>query len=111
MSKTSRIYSENTLQAIKLFASLIKRARKKHGWSVAELAERAGTSRSTMRRVEEGSAVTELGLYFEIANLLGIPLFSVENHEMTGIQERLDLELALLPKRIDSKIGEVFDDF
>lgn len=111
MAKKTRIYSKNTLQAIKLFASLIKIARKKHGWSAAELAERAGTTRPTIHKIEQASPVTEIGLYFEIAYLLGIPLFSVGQAEMAALQGQLDLQLAVLPKRIDSAPSEVFDDF
>ena len=55
MSKKARIYSKSTLQALKLFASLIKVARKKHGWSETELAERAGnhTAHHTQDRASQ----------------------------------------------------------
>ena len=111
MRKKTRIYSKSTLQALKLFASLIKVARKKHGWSEAELAERAGTTRPTIRKIEQASPVSEIGLYFEVAYLLGIPLLSSDSVEMTAIQDKLDLQLAVLPKRIDRAPSEVFDDF
>lgn len=111
MAKNTRIYSKGTLAALKLFASLIKVARKKHGWSEAELAERAGTTRPTIRKIEQASPVSAIGLYFEVAYLLGIPLFSSDHEEMAGIQDKLDLQLALLPKRIDRVPNEVFDDF
>ncbi len=111
MSKNSRVYSNQTLRAIKLFSTQIKVARKKHRWSEAELAERAGTTRPTIRRIEEGNPSSELGLYFEIATLLGIPLFHVDGQKLTTIQDNLNMQLALLPKRIDTDRSEVFDDF
>jgi transcriptional regulator with XRE-family HTH domain len=111
MAKTSRTYSKQTLQAIKVFATQIKVSRKKHRWSVAELAERAGSTRPTIRRIEQGSPASELGLYFEVATLLGIPLFDADSQKLTAIQDNLNLQLAVLPKRIDKDRGEVFDDF
>ena len=111
MAKTSRTYSSQTLQAIKVFATQIQIARKKHRWSEAELAERAGTTRPTIRRIEQGSPSTELGLYFEIANLLGIPLFDADNQRLSAIQGNLNLQLAVLPKRVSADNSEIFDDF
>jgi transcriptional regulator with XRE-family HTH domain len=111
MGRNTRSYSTTTRQALKLFATQVKIARKKHRWSEAELAERAGTTRPTIRKVEQGSPTTEIGLYFEIAGLLGIPLFTTDSTQMTGIQNTLDLQLSLLPKRINTDSGEVFDDF
>ena len=111
MGKTIRIYSTATLQALKLFATQIRVARKNHRWSEAELAERAGTTRPTIRKIEQGSPTAGIGLYFEIAGLLGIPLFTADNTQMRGMQNTLDLKLALLPKRIDTDSRDVFDDF
>ena len=111
MAKKSRTYSNQTLQAINVLASQIKIARKKHHWSEAELAERAGTTRPTIRRIEQGSPASELGLYFEVAILLGISLFDSDSQGLAAIQDNLNLQLAVLPKRIDADRSEVFDDF
>ena len=40
------------------FGDTIRDARKKHGWSQAELGERAGVSRPTIARVEANNDVT-----------------------------------------------------
>lgn len=111
MGRIKRNYSNHTLKATKLFAAQIKLARKKHHWSETELAERAGISRPTVRNIEQGNPATELGLYFEVATLLGVTLFHEDSSKLTAIQKDLDLQLALLPKRIDSDTSEVFDDF
>ena len=111
MAKVTRTYSTRTLQAMKIFASQICIARKEHQWSVAELAERVGTTRPTIQQIEQGNPATGLGLYFEAANILGVPLYEAENPQMTAIQKKLDRSLTLLPKRIDKDRGEVFDDF
>ena len=109
--KQNRIYSRYAVQAMQLFAELIKVARKKQRWSEAELAERAGISRLTVRKIEQGNPGTEMGLYFEVATLLGIPLFAADSNKLTAIAHELDMQLALLPKRIDKESDEVFDEF
>ncbi|MEX0618621.1 MAG: helix-turn-helix domain-containing protein [Pseudohongiellaceae bacterium] len=111
MAKTARTYSNRTLQAIRVLATQIQLARKQHRWTEAELAERAGASRSTIRMIEDGNPATGLGLYFEVATLLGISLYDADSQKLTDIQHTLDLKLALLPSRIDKHRGEVFDDF
>lgn len=40
------------------FGDVIREARKKHGWSQAELGEKAGLSRPTIARVEANNDVT-----------------------------------------------------
>ena len=111
MAKLKRNYSGRTMQALKVFALQIQVARKEHGWSEAELAERVGTSRPTIRQIEQGNPATGLGLYFEVATLLGLPLLAEDETELKANEDRLNLQLALLPKRITRDEGEVFDDF
>jgi transcriptional regulator with XRE-family HTH domain len=111
MGKKTRTYSDQALRAIGLLASLIQRARKRKGWSESDLAERCGATRPTIRRIEQGNPATEIGLYFEIANLLGIPLFSDDPRQLRAMEEKLDLELSVLPQRIRKDAKEVFDDF
>jgi transcriptional regulator with XRE-family HTH domain len=111
MAKKIRTYSDSTLRAIRLLASLIKSARKRKGWSESDLAERCGATRPTIRKIEQGSPATEIGLYFEIANILGIPLFADDARELSAMQDRVDLELSVLPQRIRKDTKEVFDDF
>lgn len=107
----NRTYSRYAMQAMQVFSELIKTARKKQRWSEAELAERAGISRLTVRKIEQGNPGTELGLYFEVAALLGIPLFAADSNKLTAIAHELEMQLALLPKRIDKESDEVFDEF
>ena len=111
MGKKVRVYSDHTLRAINLLASLIKTARKRKGWSEANLAERCGATRPTLRKIEQGNPATEIGLYFEVASLLSIPLFADDTREMNAIQQKVDLELSLLPQRIRKGSKDVFDDF
>lgn len=111
MAKLKRAYSSRTMQAVKVFALQIQVARKQHGWSEAELAERAGITRPTIRQIEQGNPATGIGLYFEVATLLGIHLFAEEEAELKSHEDRLNLQRALLPKRITRDKEDVFDDF
>ena len=111
MGKKTRSYSDVTLFAIDLLAKMIQSARKRRGWSESELAERCGATRPTIRRIEQGNPATEIGLYFEIANILDIPLFSDDPKQLRSLNEKLDLEISVLPQRIRKGTEDVFDDF
>ena len=54
---------------------------------------------------------TQIGTYFEIAHLLGIPLLADNNEKLSEIQMRVDQDLAVLPQRIRKGPAEVIDDF
>lgn len=103
-----RTYSKYTLEAINLLAAQIKLGRKERGWTEEETAERAGISRTTLRKIEQGDPGCALGLVFEVATLVGIKLFDDPVPIRTQLQHVED-KIALLPQRI--RIPEVDDDF
>lgn len=55
------------------FGDTIRDARKKHGWSQAELGEKSGVSRPTIARVEANNDVTTATIA-KIAQALGLKL-------------------------------------
>lgn len=55
------------------FGEIIRDARKKQGWSQAELGERAGVSRPTIARIEANNDVTTATIA-KIARVLGLKL-------------------------------------
>lgn len=55
------------------FGDTIREARKKHGWSQAELGEKSGVSRPTIARVEANHDVTTATIA-KIAQALGLTL-------------------------------------
>lgn len=55
------------------FGGVIREARKRHGWSQAELGEKAGVSRPTIARVEANNDVTTATIA-KIAQALGLTL-------------------------------------
>lgn len=102
-------------EAIALLASLIRAERIEKQIPAAELAERAGISRGTLYRVEQGDVKCQIGTYFEIAAILGIPLFDTEVSlpSLVSHRNRVEEKLKLLPKHT-SKIKstrKVKDDF
>ena len=55
------------------FGDVIREARKRHGWSQAELGEKAGLSRPTIARVEANNDVTTATIA-KVALALGLTL-------------------------------------
>jgi len=109
--KKQRTYSKYALEATTLLGEQIKLGRKQHKWSEKILSERAGISRATLQKIENGEMNCAIGLYFEVATLIGINLFEHNNFPLSQQIERIKDKVALLPKRIKSNTKEVDDDF
>ena len=110
MIKPIRTYSRETLRALAYLAAQISMARKERRFTEAEMAERAGISRSTLRAIEEGSAKVEIGLMLETAFLLGVPIFGdegVSGADLGRIRDRL----ALLPQAVRTRGKDIDDGF
>ncbi len=107
----SRSYSRYTTEAITLLGKLIKLGRKKRKWSEFDLAERAGISRDTIQRIEKGDPTCSLGLVFEAASLVGIPLFDPGKTSLASHLKRTDDLLTLMPKSVRKSNKAVDDDF
>lgn len=107
----NRVYSTKTKTAIALFGAQIRLARKQHKLTTVEVSERAGISRFTLKRIENGDLKSEIGLYFEVATVVGVDLFdsSVSDlpHRLHNIQEKS----ALLGQRVSKPRRAVKDDF
>lgn len=108
-----RVYSRYTLEALRLFAEMIRFERKKQKMTESELAERAGISRSMLQRIEKADPKCELGVVFEVAVLLGLPLFDAEAdaNQLAAVRRQTEEKLRLMPQRIRKQNQEVFDDF
>ena len=52
-----------------------------------------------------------IGVVFELAAILGVPLFTADPNEMTNLKQSADLKLAVLPKTARRPRKEVKDDF
>lgn len=111
MAAHIRTYSRLTQAALTLMGGQIRLARKQRKMSEADLAARIGIARSTLQLIEKGSPKVEIGLVFEAATLVGVPLFVSEPSQLTGLIERVEDKLALLPQSVRQRRSEVKDDF
>ncbi len=106
-----RIYSKYAKEAAFLLGQQIRLGRKMRKWSEANLAERAGISRRTLRKIESGEMTPAIGLVFEVAALVGVPLFEPDSQRLSAAIDLTQSQIALLPKRIREKTRVVDDDF
>jgi len=111
-TKKERAYSRQTKDAAILLGKHIQLGRKERALTELDLADRAGISRATLQKIEKGDPKCELGLYFEAATLVGVPLFNVDSTaSFTMDIDRVNNKIALLPKSIHKKKKEVDDAF
>lgn len=106
-----RAYSKYAKEAVLLLGQHIKLGRKKRKWSEQSLAVRAGISRATLQKIEAGEMTPSIGLVFEVAALVGVPLFEQDSRALATSIELKQSKIALLPKRIRNKTTVVDDDF
>lgn len=107
----TRTYSRYSLEALALLGALLRAARIERKLGTQALAERAGISRDMLYRIEKGDPRCEIGAVFELAAILGVPLFEPE---LVGVQKRrreIEDRLTLLPKAVHAPREEVKDDF
>lgn len=106
-----RVYSRYSRDAVALLGKLIRSARKERSLTTQELAERAGISRGLLQRIEKGDLTCGIGTAFEVATIVGVKLFEVEETTLTKHIRQADEKLALLPKSIRKTTTIVNDDF
>lgn len=97
-------------EAAEILGRMIRAARMERDMTAAELAERARVSRPLVGRVEKGDLKVSIGAVFELASILGVPLFEPDEHRM---RERLERERrlgALLRKRANGTGKRRVDD-
>ena len=76
-----------------------------------DLAERAGITVPTLRKVERGDPTVSLGVALEVAELAGVPLFYEDPGRLTLDLDRTRGRAALLPQRVRPSGTGVKDDF
>jgi transcriptional regulator with XRE-family HTH domain len=107
----ARHYLTPAVDAARVLGLQLAAARRGQRRTAEEVAERAGTTRATLRRIERGDPAVAIGLFFEVATVLAVPLFGSEGRALAELAARGERELALLPARIDAPRRQVDDDF
>lgn len=108
---TKHVYGRYTREAIMLLGQLVAVGRREKKMTAANLAERVGISRGTLLRLENGDPKVEIGVFFEAASIVGVPLLG---GDLTGLRtqsERASERLAVLPKYVREQDAQVDDDF
>lgn len=108
---TKRTYSAYSQDAMSLLGATIRAERKVKKMTEPELAERVGVSRSFIQRIERGDMTCGVGLVFETAYILGIPLFEAEPSRLASQIQNVKDRLTLLPKTIHKKAKVINDEF
>ncbi|TQV74535.1 helix-turn-helix transcriptional regulator [Exilibacterium tricleocarpae] len=106
-----RAYSKYAQEAAVLMGEQIKLGRKRRQWTEKNLADRAGISRATLQKIENGEMSSTIGLVFEVAALVGVKLFESEKLPLSKHIEQARDKIALLPQRIKATKKVVHDDF
>ncbi len=109
--RTPRIYSRYSREALCLLGGLIRAARIQRQIGTQDLADRAGISRDMLHRIEKGDPRCEIGVVFELATLLGVPLFAPELGALQAHRRENEARLTLLPKTVHTSGEGVKDDF
>ena len=110
-SAQDRTFLPATREATELLGKLIKLERRERRMSEDELAGRAGVSRRTLQRIERGDPRCAIGLFFELAVLVGVKLFESDDRATLALHlGRVNDRLAVLPSRVRSS-ARVDDEF
>ncbi|WP_437889555.1 helix-turn-helix domain-containing protein [Phytobacter sp. V91] len=108
---SSRTYSRQSQDAARLLGLMIRTARIEHQITVEELAERAGVSRGLVYRAEDGDMGCTIGAVFELASLLGVPLFAPDPTSMPAHLAQAEKTLSLMPRAVHHTRKVVDDEF
>jgi transcriptional regulator with XRE-family HTH domain len=104
--------SPYAVEAAQLLGARISTARRERRWSQRELAERAGITSETVSKVEHGNLSVAIGTVFELAALVGVPLFHDDRTRLTLELDHARTRAALLPQSVRRpRRDEVDDDF
>lgn len=105
------VFSPYAEDAARLLGAQIREGRQRRRWSAAELSSRIGISRPTLSKIEQGDPSVGLGVAFEAARLVGVPLFDEDRAELRSELARHRERLSLLPQRVRAPERSADDDF
>ena len=106
-----RPYSRYTSDALALVGQLVREARLAKALTTTDLAARAGVSRALLQRIERGDPGCSIGAVFEVASICGVPLFEMDQRQLSAKLALQREKMALLPKSVRTSAVDVNDDF
>ncbi|WP_435748515.1 helix-turn-helix transcriptional regulator [Microbacterium sp. PMB16] len=99
--------TRNAEDALAVLGQQIRLARASRGLTAEQLAGSAGISPTTLSAIENGKGATSIGNVFNVATIVGVPLFGVDDpSELIALRRRGEERLALLPSRVDQPRGD-----
>ncbi|MBM7504225.1 helix-turn-helix transcriptional regulator [Agromyces aurantiacus] len=113
MAKRSVPLRPHVQDALTVWGQLIRQGRISRAWTARDLAARANVSEQTVLSAEAGNRGTAVGTMMDLADLVGVPIFGVEDRSEIAIRRQRGEEmLALLPSRVrQPRSGSTNDDF
>lgn len=102
MGRTTPELPISVQRSLRKLGSDIRDARRRRRISTTVMAERAGISRPTLRKVEDGDPSVSLGIYASVLFVLGMHDRLGELADATNDQRGLELQEEELPERIRS---------
>jgi transcriptional regulator with XRE-family HTH domain len=109
--RRSHTYSPQTLDAARVLGLTIAEGRRKRRWTQADLCERAGVSKATLRNAEHGEPTVAVGVMFELATLVGVDLYGLPPGDLRSLVARENDRLSLLPGHVYPRHVSIDDDF
>jgi transcriptional regulator with XRE-family HTH domain len=109
--RRAHTYSPQALDAARVLGLRIAEGRRERRWTQAELCERAGVSKNTLRNAERGEPTVGVGVMFELATLVGVRLFGAWPGDLPGLAARERDHLALLPAHVYPRRAGGDDEF
>ena len=110
MANRPRPTSRVARAAAALLGTQVRLARNQRRMTAQDVADRAGISRTTLQKIERGDLKTEIGLVFEVAAIVGVPLFAPDPASIDAERARAETVLALLPASIRPRAADRVDD-
>ena len=111
MAKRNVPLRPHVQDALTVWGQLIRLARADRGWTAKELAGRANLSEQTVLAAESGSRGTSVGAMIDLADLVGVPIFGIEDRAELAIRRSRGEELlSLMPSRVYRSKKDLGDD-
>ncbi|RFA12583.1 hypothetical protein B7R21_09555 [Subtercola boreus] len=113
MAKRTVPLRPHVQDALTIWGQLIRQGRIDREWTAKDLASRANLSEQTVLSAESGTRGTAVGTMMDLADLVGVPVFGLDDRAEIAIRRRRGEEmLALLPTRVrKTQVGTDDDDF